>query len=693
MGNGFSRDFFSIAPYGARHILWTLLTLLFLLGLYSSLKVVLGTFGIEPDTVHSLMLWHGINEHGIAWVKDWIFTQDNWLFSLVPIHFLEFSLFGANPEFLVVTGWLIFVFSTIAAGFIAKELKAKHSFYIVPVVLLFSGLYAHKYGLASYSTSHNITNLFGLFSILALLKWCRHKHHTALVLLFLLITAGGLSDPWMLPSYTLPIGLVGIAYIFQGASSQDKVAGFFLALAMAISILLVKTQAFGLLDFLPQMEFSIGNWEAIRSNFTFLVKDLGRLLNIIPGHDSSEWIRSNASLIIVFSLYASGIWFAIHNTVNGPIRDFFYLTIFSFGGISLALLISSTAATDNSARFLINILYLIAISIAVSLERNWNAIPVILRFISATIAVMFVVTGLLSTQHLLSRPGLYVKVTRHQALLEYLKEHKLNYGYGAYWGTAANALTALSNSEIKVRPIQFDHTLGTPVFGRRPETSKHWYTIEDLPPDQSTFFVIVSHDVEECPVPRICREGLISKYGPPENLLRYKHYEILVWKKPLISANPGEFISTRMNEEIFFDASNSMPDWKGWSEPESEGTWSTGNSSSVKLLLSTIPKHDILLVVRGRALLSDNLRMQEIPVSINNKHVSTLRYTWPASDQLREIYIPRGLIVEGDGKLSIHFRYNHATSPAELALNNDKRQLALYLSSIILKPHRQTLRQ
>jgi hypothetical protein len=42
---------------------------LLLVGLCGSFKVVLGLFGIEPDTIHSLMLWQGMSEHGLPWSR------------------------------------------------------------------------------------------------------------------------------------------------------------------------------------------------------------------------------------------------------------------------------------------------------------------------------------------------------------------------------------------------------------------------------------------------------------------------------------------------------------------------------------------------------------------------------------------------------------------------------------------------
>jgi len=73
--------------------------ILFSIGLFGSLKTTFGLFGINPDSSHSAMLWYGIRDHGMNFIKEWLFTPDNWLFSLFPIHF-SMLLFSARSHFL-----------------------------------------------------------------------------------------------------------------------------------------------------------------------------------------------------------------------------------------------------------------------------------------------------------------------------------------------------------------------------------------------------------------------------------------------------------------------------------------------------------------------------------------------------------------------------------------------------------------
>jgi hypothetical protein len=514
---------------------YLILFFVYAFGLFLSLKVVLGMRGPDPDTYHSIMLWYGVNEYGLSWIKDWIFTQDNWLFSLVPIHFFEFWIFGPKLSLVIVTGWIIFVASTIISGLIALELKAKKSFYTIPIVLIFMGFYAHLYGMVSYSTTHNITNLFGIFSIYILIKLIKSKNNHLITLIFLCQILSGLSDPWMIPSYTLPIALVAVILFLKSNVFQEKKQYIWLFSTMIISIVLIKTQFLGLLDFLPKMHFAIGNWEVINSNAIFLIKDLGRLFNIIPIINTNLFIFGFISFMVVMILYVISMYLVFSKDISPNKFVFFVFVFFSIGGISLAFLISDVSATDLSARFLINIPYLATIIIFVSFEKNWYRISHLLKFFSLITASLFIISGFLSNVHFLKHPGLSINPQGLDTVVSFLTKNGLNYGYGPYWGSRANAVTGLSQSQIIIRPVLFNKTSGQLIFGGRPESSKRWYQTNDAPVNQKNFFVVVRNDGEECPVVKVCVNGLNQQFGKPLKVLKFGDALILVWDHPLLN--------------------------------------------------------------------------------------------------------------------------------------------------------------
>jgi hypothetical protein len=122
-----------------RHLL-VAFSLLFPAGLFMSLLITLGAFGPDADVSQAAMLWHGINGFGPGFLRSWTFTPDNWLFSLYPVTFGLFAVFGSAPLLPILLGWLIFVASIVTSGVIANTLGASRSALIVPLILAFSGL-------------------------------------------------------------------------------------------------------------------------------------------------------------------------------------------------------------------------------------------------------------------------------------------------------------------------------------------------------------------------------------------------------------------------------------------------------------------------------------------------------------------------------------------------------------------------
>jgi hypothetical protein len=667
-------------------LVWFLFLLSFLVGLYGSLKVVFGLFGIETDTCHSIMLWDGVNSFGMAWLKDWIFTQDNWLFSLVPFHFLGFLLFGAKPSLVVLAGWLIFVLSALVSGLVAWQLNAKRAAFLIPLTLLFSGLYAHSLGLVSYSTSHNITNLFGLASLLLMIKWAKKQQTSILFFILLLLVAGAISDPWMVAAYNLPIVLVSIFLLMTPLIKVDRIDCIKLLLTSAGSIFAVKSHFFGALNFLPDMHFQLGSWSTINSNLVFLIKDLGGLLNILPFHNSNDFIPAVLSIGIIAILIFKNINIAIKKNLHAQngVFVFFLFSFFSLGGILLAFMLSSVEAANYSGRFLLNCLYLIAIGLGVLIDLNWEKLPNTQRVFSASVIILFLLSGIVSNFQLWKNHGLALKDNGTSSLIDFLRKNNLSYGYGPYWGANANAVTAISKSEIHIRPVVFNKTNGMMITGNRPESSRRWYTIEDLPADQKQYFVFVKSDGEECADIDLCIKGLSKQFGDPSRVLKYGDAFVLVWNHPLIGYehSPKRIV---LDKAIHFDEINDPPMWPGWSVPEKWGTWSDGDSSLMLLALSNTPQNDIELLINGHAFLADKHPSQEVDILVNGHHVATLKYDQQSNGGVRVVKIPKPLALEKNGQLLIKFNFKNPKSPAELGLSADTRRLGLGIVSLEIK--------
>ena len=627
-----------------------------------SLQIVLENFTFENDVAHSVILWRNFNAYGFQWITDWNFTQDNWLFSLVPINFVLYYIFGDEAFVSILSGWGIFIFSIFISGLIALELSSKKSFYIVTITLLYMGSYAHTSGFVSYATSHGITNLFGLISILLVIKYIKDgKNGVLLFSIFLLLITGALSDPWMIASYTLPIILTSFIIAISYKTKRLKLIVLF---CVSICSLILVYVIRDILTFLSDSYFRIGSWEVINSNAVFLLRDLGGLFNIIPMISSNYFISSFISLFFVFVLFISSIYYSGILKRNHTLFIFFVFLLFSTAGISLAFMISDIQAKTYSARFLINILFLVPIFIIVIFTKMWDKIHIIQKVFSIFILFLFIFSGILSSKENILNPRINIKSGEAHNLMNFLINNNLNYGYGPYWGSSANAITILSDEDVIIRPIKFD-SYGSIIFGDNFQSSSRWYTKFDYPKNQKTFFVVVANDGEECLDIKVCEEGLVKAYGEPIQTLLYQKKKIMVWKHPLINYINIKNLQNIENQEVLFNSDNVM--FMGWSKSEKTHRWSLNNTSKIIFTIKDKKKLQGVLSLK-----IGTLGKQTISIFINEHLVVKDTFQkWNTDDKFT--FNPK--LLHSDTINNIRFEFSNPHKPN----NFDKRKLAMAL--------------
>lgn len=123
----------------------------------------------------------------------------------------------------------------------------------------------------------------------------------------------------------------------------------------------------------------------------------------------------------------------------------------------------------------------------------------------------------------------------------------------------------------------------------------------------------------------------------------------------------------------------------GWSEPESWGVWSEGDSASVVLMLAQEPTSDLILQVDGVGFVSTKCPQQEIEVFVNSTNVGRLSYSLQNSNGSRWIRVPREVVVGVNDAVEIDFRFKNDVSPSRLGISGDPRSLALGLKGLTLK--------
>lgn len=364
---------------------------------------------------------------------------------------------------------------------------------------------------------------------------------------------------------------------------------------------------------------------------------------------------------------------------------FFLFSFFSVGGTLLALILSSIVASNYSSRFIVNCLYLVAIGFGVLIDINWDRLPNMQRVFSTSVIILFILSGIVSNYQLWKKPVLVLNDNGTSSLINFLRRNNLSYGYGPYWILNSNAVTTISNSEIRIRPVHFNEANGRMIAGRIPESSRRWATIEDLPADQKEYFVFVKSDFRECPDIHLCINGLSKQFGDPSRVLKYGDAFVLVWNHPLIPfgiafKEPMDgFTLTRAPGADGLDTKKSpwpgvISNARGLAFAEPWGTWS---SSDVVTLEFSEPLPEKFTVHLVAGAFGPNVGKEFVA------HVgdSAIRFTLSASPEERvlEFSNPKGSKI-------IKIDVPSPCSPKELGLSADYRSLGIGITELRIEP-------
>jgi hypothetical protein len=138
-------------------------------------------------------------------------------------------------------------------------------------------------------------------------------------------------------------------------------------------------------------------------------------------------------------------------------------------------------------------------------------------------------------------------------------------------------------------------------------------------------------------------------------------------------------------EASFTSADKVRLEMRGWSTPESHGTWNASGSGSVSIPLDTVPAAGVRVRISGTAFVHERLPTQLIQINAEGQEIDSWTARFPQYDIAREFIVKRDKIGE-DGYLTLQFMFPNATSPAQLGMSGDTRQLSMELHSIRVDP-------
>ena len=150
----------------------------------------------------------------------------------------------------------------------------------------------------------------------------------------------------------------------------------------------------------------------------------------------------------------------------------------------------------------------------------------------------------------------------------------------------------------------------------------------------------------------------------------------------LIRDHVGETSQEHFNLDFRANGNSMRYRGKGWSNPETWHTWTSGTDSFVNFPTPTDRTGIYLLRLRGSACINDLVPVQEVNVFLNTSLVGA--FTINNKDVFfRELkFSGKSFTLEPESQFRLHFP--HAFQPSRIPGNKDQRQLAIALQRMSL---------
>lgn len=506
-------------------------------GLWVSLRYTQGIWTPNPDIFVMVELWRGFGRHGWPFLASWAYTQDNWLFSLMPIASALFKVFGTRGEVATLIGWLSFVGSVGLTSWVASRIRGPRAALALACVLIFAGIDAlGGAGLLACPISHNISMTWALGALaLAVLSLERGSPGLAL-LAATSVFIDAASDPWAQVGIAVPLSLAANVIAARNRRTRLGLSAAMLGLGSALAFVAARTRLFGILGFLPRSHFSLANWDGMAANLAWGYRSLGAIANIVPAATpQGEAARLISAAALVVLLGSAMIVAAAKLRREPPVRQLVLgVSLLSIAATAVLFVAGSFPPSVGVGRFLPNIYFLGGLLIADLAVDRWRDWPPAERLGVALYAALFAVSGIMSAPALWSHAAQAVDSGTEDtvALGAFLANQGLSYGYGPFWGAHASMSETLTGGRVVIRPVSFP---AGRVRRRAAETAGLWYR-PGAEPKGNRPFLLVRNDGEECADVNACVAAAPRQFGEPVERLAWRDLIVLVYPREIAGA-------------------------------------------------------------------------------------------------------------------------------------------------------------
>lgn len=462
----------------------------------------------DADAANSPIVWRAFLERGWDAFHQWQPTFDNWYFTVYPVNFTLFFLLGDDTllPLVISSAFFIFIISACTSEIIRKNCSNNYGL-LALIVVTFISPDLYRNGYFSHPFSHNSTNAYGFIIFSLYILSLRNRSVFIPLLISVLSLLASVSDPWLLASFFLPVIITEVAYL---TCSKGRKKSLFIYIAFFLIAASNVVQKF--LD-LPVHSFSLADLPTMVDNFKLAALITSKILPISTlSYDPFRYLVFLLWVLIV--AYAALVCFM----AEGAAR---YISIFAI--LSIMGIYSSSIIGDQTPhqRFYLNIVPMVIIicCLASSIKNRLIMAPIILSlatclysYASATVEYK-------------------LKQNPVEGYISFLERNDLHYGYGSFWGMNMG-VNWLSGGGIHITPVYFHKKTGVVNFkDARVQTMKFWHRRDFIEGKPKRQFVSLKEGKtgDQCPDLDLCRSGVESKLGKPDEVLTYEGMLFLVF--------------------------------------------------------------------------------------------------------------------------------------------------------------------
>lgn len=534
----FMKKFYKIFPF-----------LLAAIGLFQSFRQTFISTYFSSDVAAFNLIIQGLHEHGTAFLHDFKFGPPNWFFTVIAPYDIIFHFIGNTPSHILLIGIITFWLTAILVGFIVAYITTpQKGIWAAAITLCAPQTALGLDGLLTNPAAHNVSTLWGLAALLSYLIWIEKGHPLSLLGGIGLLSLSTFSDPWLLPTFDLPLACSALICIIYSSKQKDSskkelLRWYILLFSTPIIILLCKTH------FLGNLYIGESKYQGF-TKISFSIKGLINIfrsisyyLNIIPfwnpknielylHHRDKKGLLLSFSLLFINSLlFLSFFLYSFYRTIFSEKRidrksifvtSFFF---FSIAGILLSSWSLGLLKEISSSRYLVNV-YFSLIIVAFSYKYSERYLPKAML----TCGVFFLFANIISNRNVFYQKTPDTGFTQ-STILSVMKDENIDDAYGTYWGTEANALTFINKDKKYIRPIEYDGN----YKGFHPGilTSPSWYQ----PPHKRTWLLVLNapyniaspYTVENCPPFPSCEDAARNQFGTPKTILYRDRITFLIY--------------------------------------------------------------------------------------------------------------------------------------------------------------------